>query len=88
MIATKSVSRVGWKLIDCISWVRGLKEQNPPVAVLFEQKNLNTLDFTSNIILFVLTMAPRKNRIGSVRPFCSPSNGGSAAQSGAPPSSA
>ena len=62
MIVTKSVSRFGWKLIDCISWVRGLKEQNPPVAVLFEQKNLNTLDSTSNIILFVLTMAPRKNR--------------------------
>ena len=56
MIATKSVSRFGRKLIDCISWVRGLKEQNPPVAVLFEQKILNTLDSTSNISLFVLAM--------------------------------
>lgn len=56
MIVTKSVSRFARNLIDCISWVRRLKEQDPPVAVLFEQENLNTLDSTSNIILFVLAM--------------------------------
>ena len=56
MIVTKSVSRFARNLIDCISWVRRLKEQNPPIPVLFEQENLNTLDSTSNIILFVLAM--------------------------------
>lgn len=56
MIITKSVSRFARNLIDCISWVRKLKEQDPPVSVLFEQENLNTLDSTSNIILFVLAM--------------------------------
>ena len=56
MIITKSVSRFARNLIDCISWVRRLKEQDPPIPVLFEQENLNTLDSTSNIILFVLAM--------------------------------
>ena len=56
MIVTKSVSRFARNLIDCISWVRRLKEQDPPIPVLFEQENLNTLDSTSNIILFVLAM--------------------------------
>ena len=33
-----------------------MKEHDPPIPVLFEQENLNTLDSTSNIILFVLAM--------------------------------
>ena len=56
MIITKSVSRFARNLVDCISWVRRLKEHDPPIPVLFEQENLNTLDTTSNIILFVLAM--------------------------------
>ena len=56
MIITKSVSRFARNLVDCISWVRKLKEHDPPIAVLFEQENLNTLDQTSNLILFVLAM--------------------------------
>ncbi len=56
MIITKSVSRFARNLVDCISWVRKLKEHDPPIPVLFEQENLNTLDTTSNIILFVLAM--------------------------------
>lgn len=56
MIITKSVSRFARNLVDCISWVRKLKEHDPPIPVLFEQENLNTLDSTSNIILFVLAM--------------------------------
>lgn len=56
MIITKSVSRFARNLVDCISWVRKLKEHDPPIPVLFEQENLNTLDQTSNLILFVLAM--------------------------------
>ena len=43
-------------LLDCIGWVRRLKEHEPPIPVFFEQEHLNTLDNTSNIILFVLAM--------------------------------
>ncbi|MBQ2957549.1 MAG: recombinase family protein [Clostridia bacterium] len=56
MIITKSVSRFARNLLDCIGCVRKLKEHDPPIPVFFEQENLNTLDTTSNIILFVLAM--------------------------------
>ena len=57
MIITKSVSRFARNLLDCIGWVRELKDKHdPPIAVFFEQEHLNTLDATSNIILFVLAM--------------------------------
>ena len=56
MIITKSVSRFARNLLDCIGWARKLKEHDPPIPVFFEQENLNTLDTTSNIILFVLAM--------------------------------
>ncbi len=56
MIVTKSVSRFARNLLDCIGWVRRLKECDPPIQVFFEQEHLNTLDTTSNIILFVLAM--------------------------------
>ena len=56
MIITKSVSRFARNMLDCIGWVRRLQECDPPIAVQFEQENLNTLSSTSNIILFVLAM--------------------------------
>ena len=55
-IITKSVSRFARNLLDCIGWVRKLQEHDPPVAVIFEDVNLNTLDQASNLILFVLAM--------------------------------
>ena len=56
MIITKSVSRFARNLIDCITWVRTLQDHDPPIAVYFEQEGINTLNTTSNIILFVLAM--------------------------------
>ncbi len=56
MIITKSVSRFARNLVDCISWVRKLQAQNPPIPVYFEQEHLNTMESTSNIILVVLAM--------------------------------
>lgn len=57
MIITKSVSRFARNLLDCIGWVRELKDKHaPPIQVFFEQEHLNTLNATSNIILFVLAM--------------------------------
>ena len=56
IIITKSVSRFARNLVDCITWVRKLQAHDPPIAVFFEQEQLNTLNSTSNIILFVLAM--------------------------------
>ena len=56
MIVTKSVSRFARNLIDCITWVRALQDHDPPIAVFFQQEGINTLNTSSNIILFVLAM--------------------------------
>ena len=44
MIITKSVSRFARNLLDCIGWVRKLKDKHdPPIQVFFEQEHLNTI---------------------------------------------
>ena len=53
MVITKSISRFAWNTVDCISWVRKLKEKN--VAVYFEKENLNTLDDSTEMILTILS---------------------------------
>ena len=53
MIITKSISRFARNTVDCISWVRKLKEKN--VAVYFEKENLNTLDDSTEMILTILS---------------------------------
>ena len=40
LIVTKSVSRFARNLVDCISLIRMLKSQTPPVGVFFETDNL------------------------------------------------
>ena len=53
MVITKSISRFARNTVDCISWVRRLKEKN--VAVYFEKENLNTLDDSTEMILTILS---------------------------------
>ena len=56
MVITKSVSRFGRNLMDCIKYVEELKSLDPPVNVYFEQEKLDTRVQTSGIILIVLAM--------------------------------
>ncbi len=42
MVITKSISRFARNTVDCLSFVRKLKEHN--IAVFFEKENVNTLD--------------------------------------------
>ena len=53
MVITKSSSRFARNTVDCISWVRKLREKN--VAVYFEKENLNTLDDSTEMILTILS---------------------------------
>ena len=53
MVITKSISRFARNTVDCISWVRKLREKN--VAVYFEKENLNTLDDSTEMILTILS---------------------------------
>ena len=42
MIITKSISRFARNTLDCLHYIRKLKDKN--VAVYFEKENINTLD--------------------------------------------
>lgn len=55
LIITKSVSRFARNLVDCISLVRDLKKQMPPVGVFFETDNLFTLSEDSELKLAILS---------------------------------
>lgn len=42
LIITKSISRFARNTIDCLKYVRQLREKN--IAIIFEKENINTLD--------------------------------------------
>ena len=46
LIITKSVSRFARNVVDCIDTARNLKKLVPPVGVLFETENINTIDYS------------------------------------------
>lgn len=55
LIITKSVSRFARNLVDCVSLVRQLKSQKPPIGVYFETDGLNTLSEDSELKLAILS---------------------------------
>lgn len=62
LIVTKAVSRFARNLVDCISIIRRLKNQSPPVGVFFETDNLNTLSQDSEFMLsFLATFAQEES---------------------------
>lgn len=53
LIITKSISRFARNTLDCLVYVRKLKEIG--VAVYFEKENLNTMDENSEMVLTILS---------------------------------
>lgn len=56
LIITKSVSRFARNTRDCLQVVRLLKQLNPPVGILFETENLNTLESKNEFTLGVMSL--------------------------------
>ncbi|QWT17702.1 recombinase family protein [Collinsella sp. zg1085] len=52
MIITKSISRFARNTLDCLTYIRQLKEQN--IAVLFEKESINTLDAKGEVLLTIM----------------------------------
>ena len=52
MIITKSISRFARNTLDCLKYIRQLKEKNIPVY--FEKENINTLDAKGEIMLTIM----------------------------------
>ncbi len=52
MVLTKSISRFSRNTLDCIRYIRMLKDKGIPVV--FEKENINTMDPTSEMMLSIL----------------------------------
>ncbi len=60
LIVTKSISRFARNVLDCIFYVRKLKQLNPPVGVFFEMEGINSLDPNSEMILTILSIVAQE----------------------------
>lgn len=62
LIITKSVNRFARNVVDCIGYVRELKQLQNPVGILFETENIYTLNNNSEMSLaFVATLAQEES---------------------------
>lgn len=52
-IITKSISRFARNTLDCLKYIRQLKEKNIPV--FFEKENIDTMDSKGEIMLTIMT---------------------------------
>lgn len=52
MIITKSISRFARNTLDCLKFIRDLKEKNIPV--FFEKENINTMDAKGEVLLTIM----------------------------------
>ena len=52
MIITKSISRFARNTLDCLNYIRELKEYG--VGVIFEKENINTLDSKGEVLITIL----------------------------------
>ena len=52
-IITKSISRFARNTLDCLKYIRQLKEKNIPV--FFEKENIDTMDSIGEIMLTIMT---------------------------------
>lgn len=52
IILTKSISRFARNTVDCLNYIRALKELS--IAVIFEKENINTLEADSEILITML----------------------------------
>lgn len=52
MVITKSISRFARNTLDCLKYIRQLKDRNIPV--LFEKENINTMDSKGEVLLTIM----------------------------------
>lgn len=61
MIITKSISRFARNTLDCLKYIRELKEKNIPV--FFEKENINTMDSKGEVLLTIMaSLAQQENQ--------------------------
>lgn len=61
MVLTKSISQFARNTIDCLKYVRMLKEKN--IAIIFEKENINTLEASGELLLTIMaSLAQQKSQ--------------------------
>lgn len=58
MVITKPISRFARNTLDCLKYIRQLKDINIPV--LFEKKNINTMDSKGEALLTIMASLSQK----------------------------
>lgn len=53
LIITKSISRFARNTLDCLNYVRELKDLG--IGIVFEKENINTLDAKGEVLLAILS---------------------------------
>ena len=53
IVLTKSISRFARNTVDCLNYIRALRELG--IAVIFEKENINTLEADSEILITMLS---------------------------------
>lgn len=53
IVVTKSISRFARNTLDCLNYVRELKEKG--ICIIFEKENINTLDAKGEVLLTILS---------------------------------
>ena len=51
-IITKSISRFARNTVDCLQYIRQLKDKN--ISVYFEKENINTMDAKGEVLLTIM----------------------------------
>ena len=64
LIITKSISRFARNTLDCLQYIRKLKEKN--IAVFFEKENINTLDAKGELLLTIMASLICNDLLSSV----------------------
>ena len=52
MIITKSISRFARNTLDCLNYVRELKDLG--IGIIFEKENINTMDSKGEVLLTIM----------------------------------
>mgnify|MGYP002230987079 CR=1 FL=1 len=60
MIITKSISRFARNTLDCLKYIRQLKNMNIPI--LFEKESINTMAAKGEVLITIMHLWPSRNR--------------------------
>ena len=64
MVITKSISLFVRNTLDCLRYIRQLKDKN--ISVYFEKENINTMDAKGEVILTIMaSLAQRESQDGN-----------------------